>query len=166
MSGDFEGPDCSFAQQTAIRCLLSAGPGKTFRASRAPNRRLMGLGSTCRIIMRGHLGVQPSPWHPTSARMLASIRPFFSHFSFRHRVGVEQKERVPKGHIFPVALFNISLAEFPPVTSRMQARCKNQEQTLTRWPCFTQAKFLRGFKWWGALSREPEEALSPHGRSR
>lgn len=52
---------------------------------------------------------------------------------------MEEEDRMPKGHVVFLALFNISTAEFPPVTSRIQPRGKNQEQTLTRWTALPQS---------------------------
>ena len=143
-------------------------PGKAKRPSQHPQhsiQKAMELGSTCRITIRGYLRGGPVARHPTSARLLGRIKPFFPHFSFRHRVwwpgvGVKQEDRMPKGHVVLGSLFNIFLTEFPPVISRTQPRCKNQAQTLTRWPCFSPA---RSFKWWGTLTPELEYALSPHG---
>lgn len=93
---------------------------------------------------------------PPPGRLLARIRPFFSNFSFRHRVGAlswwEAGGRDTQGPCFLEALFNIFLTEFALVTSRTQARCKNQEQTLTRWPCSSPAKLLRSFKCTGVSS--------------
>lgn len=80
------------------------------------------------------LGLRPSPWHPTSTRLLANIRPFFPQSSSKHsivvpRVGIKQDDKMPKGCVYPVALFDTSSVEFPPVTvehspdAEIRSRC-------------------------------------------
>lgn len=66
--------------------------------------------------------MRPRPLAPHFCQEADQYQAILSHLSLRHRVWcpglVWSRSTLPKGHISAVALFNISSAEFPPVTSR------------------------------------------------
>lgn len=137
-----------------------SGPGKAGRPSEHPensaqkaNRAWVNHGRS----LGGEAQPPGTPLLPGCWPVEPALFPlFFQAQGTGPGVGVGQDNKMPKGHVFWGALFDTSSAEFSPLTSSTQPRCKTQEQTLTRWPCCAPAKPLRGSKWWGALTPKLE----------
>lgn len=120
-------------------------PGEAERPSALNTHHSEGCAvlSTCRITIGSHLGMRFSTLAPHSCQAAGSLKLYFSHYSFQCRVWYPRlvwlRGKDAQGLCSPIALLDSS-TEFPLVTCRTKLRCRNEEQTQTRWHCFTLTK--------------------------